>query len=148
MREVQSGRPGPTQLHHQGQQGEHEDNPGQDEGHYQVGQVDVVLSAVVAPVGSLRRVGSLGLSSKVKHFALSTVHGGHGSWSNGHSHPQDPGQGDGPLVHPGSSGVNFSSVRGVGLVLPVPEIEKQRAEYQQEGVNPFYGKINEQVEFA
>ena len=150
VRKVQPGRPCPTELHDEGKQGEHEDDPGEDEGDNQVGQVDVVLSAVALgpAVGPLVLIRSLGFSSKVKHFALSTVHCCHGPWSNGHPHPQDPGQRDGPLVHLGSSGVYFSSVRDVGFVLPIPEVEKQRTEYQQKCVDSFYGKINKQVEFA
>ena len=136
VREVQAGRPRATQLHEECQQREHEDNPGEYEGHDQEGEVYVVLRAAGVH------------EPEVENSALATVHGGHGSWCDGHPHPQHPGQGDGPLVHLGPPGVNLSTLRGVGLILPVPEIQKQRSEDQQKCVNSFYCKIHKQVEFA
>ena len=96
VREVQSGRSCSTQLHQEGEEGEHEEDPGEDEGHDVEGQVDVVL--VGPSPGSAH--------AEVEHGTLATRHGGHGPWSYGNSNANDPGKRDSPFVHSGPSEEN------------------------------------------
>ena len=46
-------------------------------------------------------------------------HAGQSPGRSRHPHPDDPGEGDAPLVHTSLAADNLPSLRGVGLVLPV-----------------------------
>ena len=136
VREIKSRRPGATELHDQSQEGKHEDNPGEDEGHDEEGEVDIVLRAVGVH------------EPEVEDSALAAVHGGHGPRGYGDAHSQYPGKRDGPLVHLGSSCADISTLRGVRLVFTVPEVQKQGSEYQKKGVDPLDSEVYKQIELA
>ena len=44
--------------------------------------------------------------------------------------------------------VNLARLRGVRLLLPVPKVQEQRSEDEEEGVDPLQSKVHEQVELA
>ena len=44
--------------------------------------------------------------------------------------------------------MNLARLRGVRLLLPVPKVQEQRSEDEEEGVDPLQSKVHKQVELA
>ena len=82
-------------LHEECEEGQHEDDPGQDEGDDVVGEVDVVL--VAAGPGAAQ--------PEVEHAALAARHRGHRPRPDRRPHPHHPRQRDRPLVHAGAPAI-------------------------------------------
>ena len=137
VRGIQLGRPCPTKLHEEGDEGEDKKDEGHNKAAHQEGKQHVLSVAVIEGAAHV-----MGAGYGVPHLAPATViHGGHGPGWHPNTQAQDPGQGNRPLVH-------LAGLASLGEVLAVVEVEEEGAKQEGVGVDTLQAVVSEHEELT
>ena len=137
VRGVKLGRPCPTKLHEESDEGEDKKDEGHNEAAHQEGEQDILGVAVIKGAAHV-----MGAGYGVPHLtSAAVVHGGHGPGGHPDTQAQHPGQGDRPLVH-------LAGLATLGQVLAVVEVEEEGAKQEGVCVDTFEAVVSKHEELA